>query len=62
MATLVMCFGMMMGNCTNIQQFAYPSMDECRQERQFVVANRTQHFVFAVCRSGEPAQKAEAAN
>ena len=57
MATLVLCYGMIMGTCGTVGEYAFPSMQACQAERKYIVANRTQHFVFAICRDGEPKEE-----
>jgi hypothetical protein len=54
MATLILCYGMLTGQCGTLMEYPFPSMQACQAERKYVVANRTQHFVYAVCRDGEP--------
>ena len=54
MATLVLCYGMIMGKCGTVGEYLFPSMQACQVERKYIVANRTQHFVFAICRDGAP--------
>jgi hypothetical protein len=54
MATLILCYGMLLDQCGTIAEYAYPSIEACQIERKYIVANRTQHFVYAVCRMGPP--------
>ena len=54
MATLILCYGMISGQCGTFGEYLFPTMQACQTERKFVVANRTQYFVFAVCRDGAP--------
>jgi hypothetical protein len=54
MATLILCYGMISGQCGTLSEYLFPSMQACQTERKFVVAHRTQYFVFAVCRDGAP--------
>jgi hypothetical protein len=57
MATLVLCYGLVMGQCGTQGEFQFASLEKCQQERKYIVANRSQHFVFAVCRDGGPTPK-----
>ena len=54
MATLKLCYGMITGQGGTLAEYPFPTMQTCQTERKFVVANRTQYFVFAVCRDGAP--------
>ena len=54
MATLVLCYGMLMGQCGTTGEYQFANMQACQAERKYIVANRTQHFVYAICRDGEP--------
>jgi hypothetical protein len=46
-----------MGQCGTQGEFQFASLESCQQERKYIVANRSQHFVFAVCRDGGPTPK-----
>jgi hypothetical protein len=46
-----------MGQCGTQGEFQFASLDSCQKERKYIVANRSQYFVFAVCRDGGPTPK-----